>query len=73
MIQDMSRDRIHDSRKIQMQNSEEKRIKEFTDLISWQKSHELVLMIYKATEKFPKSEVFGFLQGLITKTKTFIS
>ena len=31
----------------------------FTDLIAWQKGHELVLGIYKVTENFPNSEQFG--------------
>ena len=31
----------------------------YKDLIVWQKSVELVLAIYKLTEKFPKSELFG--------------
>jgi len=35
------------------------KIKEFTDLNSWQKSHKLVLMIYKAVMRFPQEEVFG--------------
>ena len=36
-----------------------KKIKEFTDLTSWQKGHALVVTLYKLTEDFPKSEVFG--------------
>lgn len=34
-------------------------IKSFTQLISWQESHKLVLEIYKITEKFPVDERFG--------------
>jgi len=34
-------------------------IKHFTDLIAWQKNHQLVLEIYKITKKFPKDELFG--------------
>lgn len=34
-------------------------INSFQDMIAWQRAHELTLMIYKATEKFPKSEEFG--------------
>ncbi len=34
-------------------------IQNFKDLIAWQKSHLLVLEIYKATSTFPKSEQFG--------------
>lgn len=35
------------------------KIKEFTDLNSWQEAHKLVLDIYKTTRNFPKSEIFG--------------
>ena len=34
------------------------KIKSFTDLNSWKESHQLVLMVYKITESFPKEEVF---------------
>ena len=37
----------------------EKELKAFRKLIVWQRAHELTLMIYKATEKFPKHEMFG--------------
>lgn len=40
------------------------KIKDFTDLETWRKSHELVLTIYKATEKFPKSEAFGLISQM---------
>lgn len=33
--------------------------KTFKDLIVWQKAHQFVLAIYKATSGFPKSEVYG--------------
>lgn len=35
------------------------KIKSFTDLIVWQKGHELVLMIYKTTDSFPPKEQFS--------------
>jgi len=35
------------------------KIKEFTDLNSWQQSHQLVLYIYKLTKKFPREELFA--------------
>jgi four helix bundle protein len=35
--------------------------KTFTDLIVWQKAHSFVLNIYKQTETFPKSELFGLV------------
>jgi len=34
-------------------------IKSFQDIIAWQKSHQLVLMVYRLTEKYPKHEIFG--------------
>ena len=35
------------------------KIKEFTDLNSWKEAHKLVLLVYKSTKDFPKSEIFG--------------
>jgi four helix bundle protein len=34
-------------------------IRSFTDLVSWQEGHKLVIEIYRDTESFPKSEIFG--------------
>ena len=33
--------------------------KSFEELIVWPKAHEFVLLIYKITESFPKTEVYG--------------
>src|SRR3989338_11205117 len=33
--------------------------KSFKDLIVWQKSRDLAVVIYKLTEQFPKSELYG--------------
>ena len=33
--------------------------KNFSDLIVWQKAHQLVLDIYRISKKFPKEETFG--------------
>lgn len=33
--------------------------KTFEDLIVWQKAHKFVLMVYKYTSNFPKSEIYG--------------
>lgn len=33
--------------------------KSFTDLIVWQKAHQLVLAIYKLSESFPRTEIYG--------------
>ena len=38
---------------------QEKKIRDFTDLQSWQNSHKLVLSIYNLSKKFPNSETFG--------------
>jgi len=35
------------------------KIESFEDLTVWQRSHELVLEIYKITKDFPKEEKFG--------------
>lgn len=34
-------------------------IKDFTDLIVWQKAHELSIRIYKLTDNFPKAEQYS--------------
>ena len=41
------------------QESREIKIREFTDLVAWQKAHELAIDIYSATKKFPKEELYG--------------
>ena len=40
-------------------NSNAKKIESFTDLVVWQESHKLVVSLYKATETFPQTEIFG--------------
>jgi four helix bundle protein len=37
----------------------EKTEKGFRKLLVWQKAHQLVLLVYKVTASFPKSELFG--------------
>ena len=37
-------------------NNKNAKIRKFTDLKTWQEGHELVLMTYKVTGKFPKNE-----------------
>ncbi len=34
-------------------------IKTFREILAWQKAHELVLIVYKITEGFPKDELFA--------------
>ena len=38
--------------------------KTFSDLIVWQKAHNLVLDIYRITKKFPKEEMYGLTSQL---------
>lgn len=38
--------------------------KTFKDLIVWQKAHDLVLKIYKATKNFPDDEKFGLVSQM---------
>lgn len=40
---------------------EKTKIRSFTDLNTWKEGHELVLIVYKATEKFPQKESFGLI------------
>lgn len=39
-------------------------IKNFTDLLAWQKAKDLAIMIYKLTDNFPKTEMFGLSSQL---------
>ena len=41
-----------------------KKITKFTDLITWQEGHKLVLMVYKLTGTFPKEEKYGLVDQL---------
>jgi four helix bundle protein len=38
--------------------------KGFRKLLVWQRAHQLVLQVYKFTEKFPKHEMFGMTSQL---------
>lgn len=39
--------------------SQERTIRDFKDIIAWQKAHMLAVAIYKATASFPREEQFG--------------
>ena len=39
-------------------------IKNFTDLLVWQKAHQIVLAIYKITKYFPSEEKYGLIQQI---------
>ncbi len=36
----------------------------FQDLIVWQKSHQLVLAVYRVTRTLPKEELFGLVSQM---------
>jgi len=42
----------------------------YKDLIVWQKSIELVSEIYKLTERFPKTEIYGLISLNLRTIKT---
>lgn len=39
-------------------------MKNFRDMVVWQKSHELTLAVYKVTQAFPKDELYGLVSQL---------
>ncbi|MDD3531810.1 MAG: four helix bundle protein [Candidatus Shapirobacteria bacterium] len=41
-----------------------KTIQSFTDLKAWKEGHQLVVLIYKITEKFPKRETYSLTDQL---------
>ena len=48
-------------------------LKSYKELIVWQKAYQLTLMIYKETEKFPRSEVFGISSQLRRASVSIVS
>jgi four helix bundle protein len=34
-------------------------MRDYKDLVVWRRSHTLTLTLYRSTERFPKSEMFG--------------
>lgn len=43
---------------------EYRKIKDFKDLLVWQKGHELVLLTYQATKQFPKQETYSLVDQM---------
>jgi four helix bundle protein len=42
----------------------EYKIQKFTDLVAWQKAHQLALQIYQLTKDFPADERFGLVNQM---------
>jgi len=42
----------------------QKKVESFQDMIVWQKSHDLVVELYKITTKFPKRELLSLAQQI---------
>jgi four helix bundle protein len=40
------------------------KIQSFTDLVAWQESHKLVLMVYNQTKTWPKEEMYGLISQI---------
>jgi four helix bundle protein len=49
---------------LEVRMNKEDRIKSFTDLIVWQKAHQLVLVIYQLTKEFPKEELYSLVDQM---------
>jgi four helix bundle protein len=47
-----------------MNKEDKKKISSFTDLNAWKEGHELVLIIYRMTDNFPKQELFGLVNQM---------
>lgn len=39
-------------------------VQSYKDIIAWQKSHELTLVVYKYTENYPRSEIFALVSQM---------
>ena len=40
------------------------KIYSYKDLVAWQKAVDLVVLIYKLTEKFPRAEIYGLISQM---------
>ena len=54
-------------------DEEIKKIQKFTDLVTWQEGHKLVLMIYQETKKFPSEEKYSLTDQMRRAVVSFTS
>lgn len=54
-------------------DGEIKKIQRFTDLVTWQEGHKLVLMLYQETKKFPVEEKYGLTNQMRRAVVSFTS
>lgn len=47
-----------------MNNTNNTKIKSFTDLIAWQEAHKLVILIYQITKNFPREELYSLVDQM---------
>ena len=45
-------------------------MKDFRNLIVWQKSHDLTMVVYKETKNFPKEELYGLVSQMRRATSS---
>jgi four helix bundle protein len=45
-------------------------MKDFRNLIVWQKSHDLTMAVYKETKNFPKEELYGLVSQMRRATSS---
>jgi len=48
-------------------------IREFTDLLAWKEGHKIVLEVYRITQNFPNSEMFGLVSQMRRCSVSFTS
>jgi four helix bundle protein len=49
---------------VESRSEGERKIRNYNDLLAWQKARDLVKVVYRATERFPAREAYGLTQQL---------
>jgi len=56
-----------------MSQEPRKTIKDFKDIVAWQKAHQLAVKIYEVTVSFPKTEQFGLTNQIRRASVSVVS